>query len=129
MKLVPFVAQDTNAALAQIHEQLGPDAVVVSVRQLPAYGISRLWHHSGNIEVVACVAEETPAANPTPCHPAKMSMCRFTTRSSSTRHPLLPRGAGGALPGWNHWVFYPRSPINWNTKYARYAAKNHPPCR
>ena len=60
MKLVPFVAQNADAALAQIHEQLGPDAVVVSVRRLPAYGISRLWHHTGNIEVVACVADEEP---------------------------------------------------------------------
>jgi flagellar biosynthesis protein FlhF len=60
MKLVPFVANSADAALAQIHEQLGPDAVVVSVRRLPAYGISRLWHHTGNIEVVACVDEEKP---------------------------------------------------------------------
>ncbi len=58
MKLVPFIAQNADAALAQIHEQLGPNAVVVSVRRLPAYGISRLWHHTGNIEVVACVSDE-----------------------------------------------------------------------
>jgi flagellar biosynthesis protein FlhF len=61
MKLVPFVAENADAALAQIHEQLGPNAVVVSVRQLPAYGISRLWHHTGNIEVVACVPDEAPS--------------------------------------------------------------------
>ena len=60
MKLVPFIANSTEAALTQIHEQLGPEAVVVSVRRLPAYGISRLWHHTGNIEVVACVTEENP---------------------------------------------------------------------
>ena len=60
MKFVPFVAENADAALAQIHEQLGPDAVVVSVRRLPAYGISRLWHHTGNIEVVACISEEEP---------------------------------------------------------------------
>jgi len=58
MKLVPFVAENAEAALLQIQNQLGPDAVVVSVRKLPAYGISRLWHHSGNIEVVACVPGE-----------------------------------------------------------------------
>jgi flagellar biosynthesis protein FlhF len=60
MRLVPFIAESAAAALAQIHEQLGPDAVVVSVRRLPAGGLSRLWHHSGNIEVVACVSEEEP---------------------------------------------------------------------
>lgn len=60
MKLIPFVAENADVALAQIHAQLGPDAVVVSVRRLPAYGISRLWHHTGNIEVVACVPDEEP---------------------------------------------------------------------
>jgi flagellar biosynthesis GTPase FlhF len=60
MKLIPFVAENAEAALAQIHAQLGPDAVVVSVRRLPAYGIARLWQHTGNIEVVACVPEEEP---------------------------------------------------------------------
>jgi flagellar biosynthesis protein FlhF len=58
MRLVPFIAESAAFALEQIHEQLGPDAVVVSVRRLPASGISRLWHHSGSIEVVACVADE-----------------------------------------------------------------------
>jgi flagellar biosynthesis GTPase FlhF len=62
MKLVSFVAENADTALAQIHEKLGPDAVVVSVRRLPAYGISRLWHHTGNIEVVACVSDETDKA-------------------------------------------------------------------
>lgn len=64
MKLVPFVAENADAALAQIHAQLGPDAVVVSVRRLPAHGISRLWHQSGNIEVVACVPGDEPKRKP-----------------------------------------------------------------
>jgi flagellar biosynthesis GTPase FlhF len=53
MKYVTIVAESAPAALAQIHEQLGPDAVVISVRKLPAPGISRLWKHTGDIEVVA----------------------------------------------------------------------------
>jgi len=60
MKLVSFVAENAGAALAQIHEQLGSEAMVVSVRRLPAYGLSRLWHHTGNIEVVACVSDAPP---------------------------------------------------------------------
>jgi flagellar biosynthesis protein FlhF len=60
MKLVTITAENANAALAQIHDQLGPDAVVVSVRKLPAHGISRLWHQSKNIEVVAGVPDELP---------------------------------------------------------------------
>ena len=58
MKYVSIVAENANNALAQIHEQLGPEAVVVSVRKLPAAGISRLWKHTGDIEVVAGVPDE-----------------------------------------------------------------------
>jgi len=65
MKLVPFIAENADAALAQIQAQLGPDAMVVSVRRLPANGISRLWHRGGQIEVVACVPDEE---SPQPRH-------------------------------------------------------------
>jgi flagellar biosynthesis protein FlhF len=60
MKLFPFVAENAEAALAQIHAQLGPDAVVVSVRRLPVSGLSRLWHNAGNIEVVAGLPDDEP---------------------------------------------------------------------
>jgi flagellar biosynthesis protein FlhF len=55
MKLVSFVAETAGAALMQIHKELGPDAVVVSVRKLPAQGIARLWRQDGKVEVIACV--------------------------------------------------------------------------
>ena len=61
MKLVPFIAENAASALAQIEERLGPDAVVVSVRRLPAHGLSRLWQRSGQIEVVACAPNDKPA--------------------------------------------------------------------
>ena len=64
MKLVPFIADNANAALAQIQEQLGPDAVVVSVRKLPAHGISRLWQRGGQIEVLACLPGGVEAIAP-----------------------------------------------------------------
>jgi len=60
MKLVPFIAENAGAALAQVQKNLGPDAIVVSVRRLPAQGISRLWHGHGQIEVVACAPAESP---------------------------------------------------------------------
>lgn len=60
MKLVTIIAENAPAALAQIHDQLGPNAVVVSVRKLPAHGIARLWHQSKNIEVVAGIPDEAP---------------------------------------------------------------------
>jgi flagellar biosynthesis protein FlhF len=61
MKLVAIVADNANAALMQVHEQLGPDAVVVSVRKLPREGISRFWQKSQRLEVTACVPEKLPA--------------------------------------------------------------------
>ena len=60
MKYLSIVAENANAALAQIHAELGPDAVVVSVRKLPASGISRLWKHPGSIEVTATIPEAEP---------------------------------------------------------------------
>ena len=60
MKLVAFYAENANSALAQIHQELGPDAVVVSVRKLPAGGISRLWQRSRGLEVTACLPQKPP---------------------------------------------------------------------
>jgi flagellar biosynthesis GTPase FlhF len=62
MKLVAIVAENPNAALEQVHEQLGPDAVVVSVRKLPREGISRFWQKNQRLEVTACVPEKLPEA-------------------------------------------------------------------
>lgn len=58
MKPVSFVADNAARALARIYEELGPDAVVISVRKLPVNGISRLWHHRENVEVMAGVPDE-----------------------------------------------------------------------
>lgn len=57
MQAIRFVADNAASALAQIHEQLGPNAVVLSVRRLPAPGVSRLWHKNGRIEVLAGVTD------------------------------------------------------------------------
>ena len=94
MKLVPFVAQNADAALAQIHEQLGPDAVVVSVRKLPAYGISRLWHHAGNIEVVACIPDDEPQHKTHAVPPGEDAYVPFSEKVE----PLVP-----TTPTPRHW--------------------------
>ncbi len=60
MKMVPFIADNAPAALAQIQQQLGPQAVVLSVRKLPVSILSRLCQRGGQIEVVAGVPEENP---------------------------------------------------------------------
>src|SRR5580658_6563517 len=57
MKFVAIVAESPNAALTQVHEQLGPDAVIVSVRKICPTGFSWLWPQSRKIEVTACVPQ------------------------------------------------------------------------
>src|SRR5262245_17840109 len=52
VQVVPFIAESATDAVAQIRAKLGPDAVVVNVRQLPAEGLAKLWK-SPRIEVLA----------------------------------------------------------------------------
>jgi flagellar biosynthesis protein FlhF len=54
MKVVPFISADLDTALRRIHEELGPDAIVLSMRPLPSQGLARLWTRSRSIEVLAC---------------------------------------------------------------------------
>src|SRR3954468_14192094 len=58
LKIVPCVAENAATALAQIHEKLGPDAVVLSIRRLPAQGVAWLWNRQGHVEVLAAVLSE-----------------------------------------------------------------------
>jgi flagellar biosynthesis protein FlhF len=78
MKLISIVADSPNDALVQVHAQLGPDAVIVSVRKMPAQGISWIWPNSRKIEVTACVPEK--AAKESESIPSK------------TENHLPPRG-------------------------------------
>lgn len=57
MKVYQFIADNAGAAVDQIRRQLGPRAVVLSVRPLPATGIARLWSRP-RIEVLAGVEVE-----------------------------------------------------------------------
>ncbi|HVY69364.1 MAG TPA: hypothetical protein VHH73_05515 [Verrucomicrobiae bacterium] len=60
MKTTTFTAASAAEAIEQIKAKLGPSAVVLNVRQLPANGLARLWQ-KGRIEVTAGVPE-APAA-------------------------------------------------------------------
>ncbi len=63
MKVFQFIAESAPEAVQQIRRQLGPHAVVLNVRKLPASGISRLWSKS-RIEVLAGIkGEENQLAN------------------------------------------------------------------
>ena len=58
MRFLAIVAENPKAALTQVHEQLGPEAVIVSVRRVRPEGLSWLWHNNRKIEVTACVSEK-----------------------------------------------------------------------
>lgn len=59
-----FIAASASEAVGQIRAQLGPEAIVLNVRQVPAAGLMRLWQKP-RIEVTAAVPEPPPAeANP-----------------------------------------------------------------
>jgi flagellar biosynthesis protein FlhF len=66
MRLAAIVAENPNAALARVHEELGPDAVIVKVRKLRPEGISWLWRANRRIEVTACVPDKPQVEKPIP---------------------------------------------------------------
>jgi flagellar biosynthesis protein FlhF len=66
VKVHAFLAKDADSALTRVHEELGPEAVVVSVRRLPPDGISRLWQRHGKLEVTACLPDKPAAESPIP---------------------------------------------------------------
>lgn len=91
MKIVAFQAKDANTALTQIHAELGPEAVVVSVRRLPPDGIARLWQRHGKIEVTACVPQKLPEKEPVATERNEPAENRFVRQdpfdTSATKSP------------------------------------------
>jgi flagellar biosynthesis protein FlhF len=59
MRVVRFISETAASALARIHDQLGPEAVVLSVRRLPVPGMARLWQRNGPMEILAGVPDKT----------------------------------------------------------------------
>jgi flagellar biosynthesis protein FlhF len=62
MRPVPFIAASAEEAVSQIRARLGPEAIVLNVRPLPANGLARLWQKP-MIEVLACVPETKADSN------------------------------------------------------------------
>lgn len=56
MHVHSFIAESAADAVAQIRDQLGPQAMVLNVRPLASDGLSRLWKKR-RIEVLACLPE------------------------------------------------------------------------
>ena len=58
MKSSAFIADNANDAVRLVQQNLGPEAVIMSVRKLPANGFARLLNRPGQIEVTACVPDK-----------------------------------------------------------------------
>lgn len=67
MQVHTYLAESVADAVSQIRETLGPEAVVLNVRRLPAEGLARLWKNP-QIEVLAHVPQKitTPVAVDSP---------------------------------------------------------------
>ena len=61
MNVIPFIAESAVEAVTKIRAELGPEAVVLNVRQLPPDGFSKLWKRP-RIEVLTCRPDARPAA-------------------------------------------------------------------
>jgi flagellar biosynthesis protein FlhF len=92
MKILPFVAENAATALAQIHEKLGPDAVVLSIRRLPAHGVAWLWNRQGHVEVLAALLNERETAEAATSLPEVLETGRQTWDDSVELHPPMDPG-------------------------------------
>jgi flagellar biosynthesis protein FlhF len=98
VKLVAFQAKDANTALSRIHAELGPDAVVISVRRLPPDGIARLWQRYGKLEVTAGVPLEPEATKEIPASDSVPPPPQNPLRNENARLPFTNRTAFEATP-------------------------------
>lgn len=91
MQIHTFIADSAPRAVADIRQQLGPEAVVLNVRKLPVEGLSRLWQKP-RIEVLACLPEEPTSAKlaPDALHDLRLELAQIR-RSIEAREP----GANG----------------------------------
>ena len=109
MEPVAFVAASAEEAVAQIRARLGPEAVVLNVRPLPAHGLARLWQKP-MIEVLAYRPETAAAGQPLPFpRPWPNSGSAWTkSNNTSNRPPEKRRPARppcrNSPPPFPHWT-------------------------
>jgi flagellar biosynthesis protein FlhF len=113
VQVIPFVAQSAADAVAQIRAKLGPDAVVVNVRQLPTNGLAKLWK-SPRIEVLAYKPDASSAsASPSAGGAGPDPLLELKKELQAIREQLGPAASVGggaataAVPGWTTSVQAP----------------------
>ena len=90
MKVLSIIAENPNDAVVQVHAQLGPDAVIVSVRKARPEGISWIWPNRRKIEVTACVPEKEPEVK-REISPRNDEAALFSAAKVVTQKPALVR--------------------------------------
>ena len=107
MQLEQFIAHSAQDAAEQIRQRLGPEAVVVSVKQLPAR-----WFGKPQIEVMAHVPEKVTPEPPTPAPAIEIPRCAPNDNVGVTHRLLKSLGllpvyaeriierAGAQRPAW-----------------------------
>lgn len=91
MQVTPFIVDSVPEAVRQIRAQLGPEAVVLSVRKLAPEGLARLWRKP-RLEVLACRPDNPPA------QPEANEVASLRPEPVSIKPPLPSAGGGGAPP-------------------------------
>src|SRR5271154_3241519 len=88
MQPTSFIASSAEEAVAQIRAKLGPEAVVLNVRPLPANGLARLWQKP-MIEVLAFTPED-PASKTAPISEA---LAEFRQQLNEIKQQVESRAA------------------------------------
>lgn len=96
VQVIPFIADSAADAVAQIRAKLGPDAVVVNVRQLPADGISKLWKNP-RIEVLA-YKPETKAVSGSPASADPLAEVKQELQAIRQQMGAAVQNTNGNLP-------------------------------
>jgi flagellar biosynthesis protein FlhF len=91
MQIHTFIAESANEAVDRIRAELGPTAVVLSVRKLPRTGLERFLKQD-QIEVLAGVQTDAPKASAKPAAaPQTESVADLREEIRQLRHQLRSR--------------------------------------
>ncbi len=86
MNVVKIIADTPQEALEQIHAELGPEAVVLNVRQVSAEGMKKLWSGT-RVEVMAAAPKPEPDAKAT----IKRLNAKIADLGQQILHPPRPK--------------------------------------
>ena len=100
MQLHTFIVDSALEAVDRIRSELGPDAVVVSVRKLPANGLSRLWKNE-QVEVVASVGPLAPPNDPLEQLREEIRDLRAQVTSGASVSPHSSPASGSILDAYD----------------------------